>query len=83
MDKKDKKKDKDAINDWDEIVNNDLCLLQHRGCKEKKYTRGLCKNHYHMLCRRVKLGHITWDIAIQRMLALPSRRRVYDEEFDE
>lgn len=48
-------------------------------CDKEGRSRGLCVNHYNMLCRLVRRKETTWKEQEKRGLALPAGQRVASE----
>lgn len=64
-----------------------LCLVNGRKhpeggnfvCDKAGRSRGLCVNHYNMLCRLVRRKETTWKAQEKKGLAYPAGRRVASE----
>lgn len=49
-------------------------------CTNPGRSRGLCVNHYNMLCRLVRRGDTTWEEQEKRGLVLPAGKHVVRSE---
>jgi hypothetical protein len=65
-----------------EVVMNGICIMHFKtGCMKKAISRGLCRKHYSIASRAVKLGYVTWELLEQRSKALPRVYHDYKKEF--
>lgn len=65
------------VKDLNDCIIQGICITHFRtGCEKKVVARGLCKEHYAIASRAVRLGQITWERLESRHKALP---RVYKD----
>jgi len=68
-------KDTSCIKDFDELVKSDYCMMYFaRGCRNKRFARGLCPSHYQIIRRLVKSGTMLWTRVEVQLKALPDNR---------
>lgn len=66
------------ITTYEGLVESDICMMFFaRGCTRKKYARGLCSKHYHMILSRIRAGSLTWDKIETQLKALPRKRESF------
>jgi hypothetical protein len=68
-------KDK-PIDTYEDLKSSCYCMMYFaRGCKNKRYARGLCDKHYHMIRRCVVHGSLKWERIEAQLKALPLQPR--------
>ena len=76
--------DKNCIKTFDDLVKSDYCMMYFaRGCRNKRFSRGLCPKHYQIIRRLVNFGTMTWLKVERQLKALPSNRESIEAMLEE
>jgi len=68
-------KEENCISTFDDLVKSDFCMMYFaRGCRNKRFSRGLCPKHYQIIRRLVKSGVMIWTRVEIQLKALPNNR---------
>jgi hypothetical protein len=68
-------KDASCIKTFEDLVKSDYCMMFFaRGCRNKRFSRGLCPKHYQIIRRLVKSGVMLWSRVEIQLKALPNNR---------
>jgi hypothetical protein len=66
----------------EELKKSDYCMMYFaKGCKNKRLSRGLCRNHYNMVYNRVRLGYVTWNKVEAQLHSMPSQKASWKDTF--
>lgn len=68
-------KDASCIKTFEDLVHSDFCMMFFaRGCRNKRFARGLCPKHYQIIRRLVNSGVVLWTRLEVQLKALPNTR---------